>query len=86
MRAKTARKALWVVDLAQSYRLLEERNAKTQRRKDAKGVDLAKIKKVSGDSPTFAMVGCAAKPASPTLRKTSKPLGSPSPPGLWLGE
>ena len=35
--------------------------------------------------PTFAMVGCAAKPASPTLRKTSKPLGPPSPPGLWLG-
>ena len=33
VRAKTARKALWVVDLAQSYRLLEERNAKTQRRK-----------------------------------------------------
>jgi hypothetical protein len=85
VRAKTARKALWVVDLAQSYRLLEERNAKTQRRKDAKVVDLAKIKKLSGDFPC-SMVGCAAKPASPTLRKTSKPLGSPSPPGLWLGE
>ena len=69
MRGKTARKAVWVVDLAQSYRLLEERNAKTQRRKDAKGVDLAKIKKVSGDSPR-SMVGCAAKPAATTRRKT----------------
>ena len=35
--------------------------------------------------PTFAMLGCAAKPAAPSLRKTAKPLGPPSPPGLWLG-
>ena len=29
--------------------------------------------------PTFAMLGCAAKPAAPSLRKTAKPLGPPLP-------
>ena len=45
MRGKTARKALWAVDLAQRSRLLEERNAKARRRKDAKVEDLAQRSK-----------------------------------------
>ena len=45
MRGKTARKAVWAVDLAQRSLLLEERNAKAQRCKDAKVVDLAQRSK-----------------------------------------
>ena len=35
--------------------------------------------------PTFAMVGYAAKPAAPSLRKTAKPLGPPPHQGFGWG-
>jgi hypothetical protein len=42
---KTARKAVWDGGLAQRSRLLEERNAKARRRKDAKVEDLTQRSK-----------------------------------------
>ena len=59
----------------------ERKGARAQRRK-GRG-PRAEIR-LLGPSPC-SVVGYAAKPASPTLRKTSKPLGPPSAPGLWLG-